>query len=602
MDAGSRSQMSPMGVPTPGLGQRRATQRITPLPLGELRPSADVDAGAPTPRTSRSHLLAGLRTAPRTSTATNFPASPTVPTHGQHQAAFGRAGAGAGADGYYNAPRTAHPFSGGGSLQQQAAMAGYTTAQPLQQQQQQQQPPEIRIQDGQDHQMDTAHMAILLAQQQQQIEQQLQALQLLAVQQQQQMLQARADGSLSQQRQQRMYAQQMQIAQLQNQLAAAQLPGMYYADPNQALLMAQMADAGMQGVPMAHLAEQQQQMHNMQQLQQLQQLQFQQQQQQQQLHHHHQQQLYANQMQGSAQTNASRAPGGFRSGSPPKRFEPSADAVPLPPPSANAFRRAHKKTPSLALGTVLAAVQDAPRSAGPRTPSFPQSGHGPGQGRAGEHPTRQPRGPPPMEELAARPTSRHEGSKNFAARARRSAVSSLVRAGLDRRSNSGSAASSASSSVAGGSGASSPTLLDRPLIVQVPAPAAVADALVHSPTEDSDSERSGSGSLAGDADVECSLPSSRSSSSSTYGAIGSDRPSSRQKSRQSVDSVTSVATADSAGAVECCDDGNTSTATTAASSTFANVFKKAALPREKQAGEARKAKLVLTRSGSTSQA
>jgi len=53
--------------------------------------------------------------------------------------------------------------------------------------------------------------------------------------------------------------------------------------------------------------------------------------------------------------------------------------------------------------------------------------------------------------------------------------------------------------------------------------------------DDSDSGRSGSGSLNGD-DVECSPPSSRTSTGS-WGAIGSDRPGSRQKTRQSVDSL-----------------------------------------------------------------
>jgi hypothetical protein len=54
---------------------------------------------------------------------------------------------------------------------------------------------------------------------------------------------------------------------------------------------------------------------------------------------------------------------------------------------------------------------------------------------------------------------------------------------------------------------------------------------------DSDSGRSGSGSLI-DRD-ECSLPSSRTSTAS-WGAIGSDRPSSRQKAhRSSVDSAPS---------------------------------------------------------------
>lgn len=59
---------------------------------------------------------------------------------------------------------------------------------------------------------------------------------------------------------------------------------------------------------------------------------------------------------------------------------------------------------------------------------------GPGQARAGEHPIRQPRGPPLLQELEDKPTSKHEGSKNFATRQRRRAVHDLVRAGRERRS------------------------------------------------------------------------------------------------------------------------------------------------------------------------
>ena len=58
---------------------------------------------------------------------------------------------------------------------------------------------------------------------------------------------------------------------------------------------------------------------------------------------------------------------------------------------------------------------------------------GPGQARAGDHPIRQPRGPPSLEELVAKPTSNHEGSKNFVTRQRRRAVNNLVKAGLERR-------------------------------------------------------------------------------------------------------------------------------------------------------------------------
>lgn len=81
---------------------------------------------------------------------------------------------------------------------------------------------------------------------------------------------------------------------------------------------------------------------------------------------------------------------------------------------------------------------DGPKATVPRTAGFqptPTTGtFGLGMGRAGEHPIRQPRGPPPLEELVASPTSKHEGSKNFATRQRRRAVHNLVRAGNERRS------------------------------------------------------------------------------------------------------------------------------------------------------------------------
>ena len=67
-------------------------------------------------------------------------------------------------------------------------------------------------------------------------------------------------------------------------------------------------------------------------------------------------------------------------------------------------------------------------------PPTPMTGmFGPGQSRAGEHPIRQPRGPPSLEDLVAKPTSKFEGSKNFATRQRRRAVHNLVRAGIERR-------------------------------------------------------------------------------------------------------------------------------------------------------------------------
>ncbi|CRG86157.1 hypothetical protein PISL3812_03160 [Talaromyces islandicus] len=126
-----------------------------------------------------------------------------------------------------------------------------------------------------------------------------------------------------------------------------------------------------------------------------------------------------------------------RSVSPKDLPSPPPEVAPLPPPSATAFRRGHKKTPSFAPG--LRTNTDIARTgnAGPRSAGFPQTPmtgtFGPGQGRAGEHPIRQPRGPPSLEELVAKPTSKFEGSKNFATRQRRRAVHNLVRAGIERR-------------------------------------------------------------------------------------------------------------------------------------------------------------------------
>lgn len=162
----------------------------------------------------------------------------------------------------------------------------------------------------------------------------------------------------------------------------------------------------------------------------------------------------------------------------------------------------------MAIGTDAPTSTDAgPRSALlPKSLGFPTtpaaSGFGPGQARAGEHPTRQPRGPPPLEELIAKPTTKFEGSKNFAARTRRSAVHNLVRAGMERRRGPGSA----------GSGSMSPV-------------SEVGEVTFSASSDnDSDSGRSGSGSLSG-------RPSLGSSRTSAHGAIGSDRPSSRQKER-----------------------------------------------------------------------
>ncbi|KAL8836345.1 MAG: hypothetical protein Q9170_002959 [Blastenia crenularia] len=130
----------------------------------------------------------------------------------------------------------------------------------------------------------------------------------------------------------------------------------------------------------------------------------------------------------------------YRTESPPKTASPpSMEVNPLPPPSSTAFRRGHMKALSFASGAVdsSSVASESLRSGVPKSAGFPQTPmtgtFGPGQARAGEHPVRQPRGPPSLEELIAKPTSKHEGSKNFATRQRRRAVNNLVRAGIERR-------------------------------------------------------------------------------------------------------------------------------------------------------------------------
>ena len=126
-----------------------------------------------------------------------------------------------------------------------------------------------------------------------------------------------------------------------------------------------------------------------------------------------------------------------RKPSPPRlTSSPPREVDPLPPPSANAFRPGHKKAASFAPG-LSQEPSSAPRTGVPKSAGFPQTPmtgtFGPGQARAGEHPVRQPRGPPSLEDLVAKPTSKFEGSKNFVTRQRRRAVNNLVRAGIERR-------------------------------------------------------------------------------------------------------------------------------------------------------------------------
>src|SRR3569833_2938935 len=503
MDSGVLAQMSHPGfvpaaglpVTSSGLASRRGGQGIKPLSFDALKAaSADKDNGAPTPRTSRSHLLAGLRTAPKSATAATFPASP--PPAGPANAMRARNSFAAGLygnnDSAFSGPKTSLPrygqqqgFGGMSTYNQQ-----YTTDQILA-------PPELQIDEQGQDQMDPSMYAQLmatnayLAQQQQRLQQQLMNVQ--AAQQQFQNLNINQSQSVQQQLyQQQLYQQQQQRRNLHQQMLVSSMPAQgpiytvvdpmtgqqaFYVDQSASQLNAQLMDQLSQG--------------------------FQQQQ--------HQQPGPMPSVQVSPPTSEAQLHG-HRNVSPPRRYEsPGDQPTPLPPPSANAFRRGHKKSSSLANvtnGGLAVATQEAPKSAGPKSAHFPLTPmtgtYGPGQGRAGEHPVRQPRGPPSFDELASKPTSKHEGSKNFATRTRRSAVHNLMKAGISRR----------QVTTTGSSGSISPISESA---AEIPTPLTVVYF---------DSGRIGSVSLFGDV-VENTQPNTRTSTGS-WGAIGSDRPSSRQ--------------------------------------------------------------------------
>jgi hypothetical protein len=520
-----------LGMPSSGLASRRGGQNLKPLSFEGMKAPTDQDNGLPTPRTSRGHLLAGLRTAPKSATAANFPnngpASPTVQVpHGRNN----RNSMGPGmfdATNLYAGPKTSMPRFGAAHQQQHQqqqvqqqqqsynvgagyAQQHYTTEQILA-------PPQIQLDDVAQDQLDpNIHAQLLytnayLSEQQQRLQQQLKALQAAAQQFQGLNLNAQAQlmqqNSLMQQGYPNIYQQQAQIQGMMGPTTpdASNVyydprTGQLYMDPTQ-------IQAQIQAQAQAQL--------NAQYLQQAQVMQaaMQQQHQQQQ----HQQQQAGPRVQVSPPPEARN---NFRSPTPPRRYDSPLieNPTPLPPPSANAFRRGHKKTPSTVTPSgsrtsLTISTSDEPlKSAGngPKTSTLPPptpltSGYGPGQARAGEHPVRQPRNPPSLDELKSKPTAKHEGSKNFVTRTRRTVISNIVRAGLERRKE------------ARGPGSVSPVSESAEETVETP----VTD-------NDSDSGRSGSGSLVERDDAECSLPSSRTSTGS-WGAIGSDRPSSRQK-------------------------------------------------------------------------
>jgi len=475
-----------LGMPGSGFASRRANgTNIKRLSFEPTKQSDHQDNGAPTPRTSRSHLLAGLRTAPKSANSSTFP-STAPPTQLHHQ---GGLGASIYADqDSYGGPKTSNYPAQNGFGQMNGNRQMYSVPEQILA------PPEILVDEHGQEQMDPNLYAQLvatnmyLAEQQQRLQQQLMNVQAAA-----QQFQGLSLGMGSQMQQQfatppvtpqnfGMFQQQQVKNNMQpiiTPVPGAQAGVFSYYNPL----------TGQQSYFMDNGAQQNQYMDS--------------QVVQQSVNYSPPQNPGTPRFQVSPPPQ-SDTPTFARSISPPKKTQsPPQDHAPLPPPSAGAFRRGHRKANSMAFVSDSTTSADGPRSAAlPKTAGFPLTpsvtGFGPGQARAGEHPSRQPRGPPPLEELLAKPTTKFEGSKNFATRTRRSAVHNLVRAGMERR------------RAPGSSGSMSPVSEAGEITFSV------------SSDNDSDSGRSGSGSLSG-------RPSLGSSRTSAHGAIGSDRPSSRQK-------------------------------------------------------------------------
>jgi hypothetical protein len=506
MDAGGLAQMSynsfhssnGLGVPGSGFASRRGNgPSIKRLSFEPASQTGSLDGGAPTPRTSRSHLLAGLRTAPKSARSSEFPS--TAPPTTLHHPIGLTGNAYLDNDSYAGSKTSTFAAQG---LFNSANRQMYSVPEQVLA------PPEILVDEQAHEQMDPTLYAQLvatnmyLAEQQQRLQQQLMSVQ-AAAQQFQGMNLGMGNGqqfATPPATPQNLYQQQVKSSMqpIITPVMGAQ-PGIYsYYNPvtgQQSYFMDNSTQQGQyqgsQAVPQSAGYSPPQQPGTP-----------------------------RFQVSPPPQTK-SDAPYFTRSVSPPKKsVSPPQDHAPLPPPSAGAFRRGHRKTNSMALVSDSTTYEDGPKSAAlPKTAGFPMTpnvaGFGPGQARAGEHPIRQPRGPPSLDELVAKPTTRFEGSKNFATRTRRSAVHNLVRAGMERR------------RAPGSSGSTSPVSPEHDVVFSTAS------------DNDSDSGHSGSGSLSG-------RPTHGSPRTSVHGAIGSDRPSSREKDlsierQKAVSSTASVA-------------------------------------------------------------
>nr|POE80868.1 hypothetical protein CFP56_56941 [Quercus suber] len=433
MDAGHLAHMSygsnppfptgALGAPGHGFAGRTRlnSKRLSVALPPKVAPISENPVNSPAPRTSRSHLLAGLRTQPKT------PGVPASAPYHQTQHPTQGLGASQWADasfpnhGYTRGlPQTAHDFSSQyavNAAQQMYSLPEQVLAPPNLYEQAEEMDPSVL----QQMQM----QSLFLAQRQQQLQQKLAS---LTAQTQGMTLNPNmpaagfAHGLLTSPTPQGFHGAQPQM---QSPVEVPGQPGVYLVYNPQLRSYTYMVDPAAQ--PQAQMS----------------------------MSPVHQPQAHpfapqprespAPSFNLSPPTTERSTPVNGRSFTPPKKTSSPPTALehvePLPPPSATAFRRGHKKASSLAINP-LASAADGPKTASAVTfgsqraafPPTPMTGtFGPGAARAGEHPLRQPRGPPALDELVAAPTSKHEGSKNFATRQRRRALDSLMKAGLGRR-------------------------------------------------------------------------------------------------------------------------------------------------------------------------
>ncbi|KAI5369859.1 hypothetical protein Slin15195_G007370 [Septoria linicola] len=414
---------SGLGLPGSGFSgarsQRQNTKRLSVALPPRVAPISENSIDVPTPRTSRSHLLAGLRTQPKTP---SVPAS--APYHQTHHSVSGinsSQWADQGYDAYgQQVPQTASAASFDLSSQyaKNAGRQMYSLPEQVLA------PPSMYEQEDVDPgvlQQMQMH-SLFLAQRQQQLQQQLANITAAT-----QGMNMNGRGSFHQAQitpqNQHVYFQQQQQQHQQHVQSPIEVPGQpgVYLVYNPAIQGYSYAvDQSVQQQAQLQALQAQQIVSPVQQIQSS----FPQ----------------TRALNASPPTTERSSPANDRSFTPPRKAPSPATALehvePLPPPSATAFRRGHKKASSLAINA-FGNIADGPKTASAATfgsqrsafPPTPMTGtFGPGAARAGEHPIRQPRGPPAIEELSAAPTTKHEGSKNFATRQRRRALNSLMKA------------------------------------------------------------------------------------------------------------------------------------------------------------------------------